>query len=166
LVSTFELPLSPQFSGSHQRQRFLCHGRFSQAIWNPGFISRDQNIFLLVTLEQPGNAEGYKNSFLSPTRFQWESQNQTKQGDKRGRSIHNHRALGIDVHLFVRAQSKLPGGKGAPFTYAGQLSLCLGGREPITVVWNPSEPILQLCARLRVPPGARRSLNEADFKIG
>ncbi|HEV8483775.1 MAG TPA: DUF3427 domain-containing protein, partial [Blastocatellia bacterium] len=128
---------------------------YSEAIWNVGFVSQDQHTFLLVTLQKPGQGAAYQNSFLSPNKFQWESQNQTKQGDKRGRSIRDHKDLGIDVHLFVRERPKLPGGKGAPFTYCGPVEfVSWEGEKPITVVWNLSEPIPEaLREKLHVPPG-------------
>jgi len=126
---------------------------YSEAIWNVGFVRQDQHTFLLVTLQKPGKAAGYQNSFLSPSRFQWESQNQTKQGDKRGRSIRDHSDLGIDVHLFVRERPKLPGGKSAPFTYCGPVEfVSWDGEKPVTVLWNLPEPVPEaLRDKLQVP---------------
>lgn len=53
--------------------------------------------------------------------FHWQSQASTSPGGKRGREIVEHRALGIQIHLFVR-ETKLAGGKAAPFVYHGRVT--------------------------------------------
>jgi hypothetical protein len=47
----------------------------------------------------------YKDHFLSPTEFEWQSQNRTSQGSA-GQDIQKHVERGIAVHLFVRAASR------------------------------------------------------------
>jgi superfamily II DNA or RNA helicase len=129
---------------------------YSDSVWRQGFVQQGEHTFLFVTLEKADQAAAYqyKDHFVSPTRFQWQSQNRTTQGSKHGRSIRDHKELGIDVHLFVRAQSKLPGGRGAPFTYCGPVEfVSWEGEKPVTVLWNLYEPIPQaLRDKLRVPP--------------
>lgn len=127
---------------------------YSEAQWNQGFVRQDEHTFLFVTLQSPSQA-GYKNHFLSPTTFQCESQNRTTQGSKHGRSICDHGNLGISVHLFVRERSKLPGGRGAPFTYCGPVEfVSWEGEKPITVVWKLSAPVPDVLRdKLQVPPG-------------
>ncbi len=79
--------------------------KFSQAIWNAGFVvitpANPQHLILLVTLDkgQMGESHQYGDKFLSPDVFQWQSQNQTTQISKNGRLIQGHAALGISVHL-------------------------------------------------------------------
>jgi len=116
---------------------------YSEALWNQGFVRQDEHTFLLVTLQRPGQAAAYKNHFLSPRRFQWESQNRTTHGSKHGRSICDHRDLGIDIHLFVRERSKLPGGRGAPFTYCGPVEF---------VSWGGGEADNRLMETFRADP--------------
>jgi hypothetical protein len=128
---------------------------YSEALWNQGFVRQDEHTFLFVTLQRPSQVAGYQNYFLSPRTFQWESQNRTAQSSKHGRSIYDHSNLGISVHLFVRERSKLPGGRGAPFTYCGPIEfVSWEGEKPVTVLWKLSEPIPEaLRDKLHVPPG-------------
>jgi superfamily II DNA or RNA helicase/HKD family nuclease/diadenosine tetraphosphate (Ap4A) HIT family hydrolase len=128
---------------------------YSEALWNQGFVRQDEHTFLFVTLQRPSQVAGYQNHFLSPRTFQWESQNRTAQSSKHGRSICDHSKLGISVHLFVRERSKLPGGRGAPFTYCGPVEfVSWEGEKPVTVIWNLSEPIpVPLRDKLQVPQG-------------
>jgi hypothetical protein len=130
---------------------------YSEALWNQGFVRQDEHTFLFVTLQRPSQA-GYQNHFLSSSTFQWESQNRTAQTSKPGRSICDHGKLGILVHLFVRERSKLPGGRGAPFTYCGPVEfVSWEGEKPITVLWNLSEPVPEaLRDKLQVPQGDGR----------
>lgn len=131
---------------------------YSDAVWRQGFVRQDEHTFLFVTLEKTDQAAEYqyKDHFVSPTRFQWQSQNRTAQDSSHGRSICDHKELGISVHLFVRAQKKLSGGRGAPFTYCGQVEFASWeGEKPVTVLWKLSEPIPEaLRYILQVPAGA------------
>jgi uncharacterized protein DUF3427 len=84
---------------------------------NVGFVKRNTHIFLLTTLDKAGHAPGfqYKDHFVSPTDFEWQSQNRTSQASADGQDIQKHAERGLAVHLFVRHQKKLPGGGSAPF---------------------------------------------------
>jgi hypothetical protein len=77
---------------------------FNQGTWNVGFIVSQPHVFLLVTLrkEDMNPHHQYADHFLSDKGFSWQSQNRTSQPSKHGQMIHDHRALGIHVHLFVR----------------------------------------------------------------
>lgn len=127
---------------------------FSMGTWNQGFVQIDRHVFLLVTLDKGGlnRDHRYDDRFLSPSKFAWQSQNKTSQGSKHGQIIHDHRALGFDVHLFVR-RSKLVDGKGAPFVYCGQVDFHnWEGERPIAVEWNLRESVPErLQAQLQVP---------------
>jgi hypothetical protein len=120
---------------------------FSQARWNAGFVvitpEAPKHLCLLVTLEKDGMEEHfhYQNRFLPDGRFQWQSQNQTRQAGKHGRLIHDHEASGIAVHLFVRAR-KRDGGAAAPFIYCGPVRFeSWHGEKPITVNWTLDHPL-------------------------
>jgi superfamily II DNA or RNA helicase/diadenosine tetraphosphate (Ap4A) HIT family hydrolase/HKD family nuclease len=109
---------------------------FSTAIWNAGFVVRPGHIFLLVTLSKKGKSTEfqYRDRFLSPTEFQWESQNKTAQDSAHGRLISTHQQQGIPMHLFVRATGKPAGGGPAPFVYCGDVEFAgWEGDKPITV---------------------------------
>jgi hypothetical protein len=129
---------------------------FSEAIWNTGFVPTAQHVFLLVTLEKGAmvGEHQYKDHFLSPDRFQWESQNRTTQGGKHGRLLRNHAKEGVQVHLFVRvSKQRRSTGGAAPFVYCGPVFFeSWKGEKPITVVWKLSEPVPKdLRETLKVP---------------
>ncbi len=86
----------------------------------------------------------YRDRFLSPATFQWQSQNQTTREGKRGRLIAGHEVNGHAVHLFIRGTKKVQG-RAAPFLYCGEVRfLDWEGERPITVRWELPEA---------VPPG-------------
>jgi Domain of unknown function (DUF3427) len=117
---------------------------FSTAIWNVGFVKRPGHIFLLVTLDKAGHGEDfqYKDHCITPTEFEWQSQNRTGQASADGQDIEKHAARGIAVHLFVRSQKKRAGGGAAPFVYCGDVEFVAGrGAKPITVQWKLSEAV-------------------------
>jgi superfamily II DNA or RNA helicase/diadenosine tetraphosphate (Ap4A) HIT family hydrolase len=119
-----------------------------------GIVHRPDSITFFVTLDKGalGEAYQYRDRFLSPTEFQWQSQNRNTQASKIGQDIRNHRERGIDVHLFVRAQSKV-NGKTIPFIYCGTLEFeRWEGEKPITVWWRLREPVPERVQReLDVP---------------
>jgi superfamily II DNA or RNA helicase/HKD family nuclease len=121
----------------------LKHSEF----WRQGFIRQGSNTFLLVTLDKSGQEQAfqYQDHFISPTTFQWQSQNQTARESKAGESIRDHQQKGIDIHLFVRAKGKTPEGRGAPFYYLGCVEfVSWEGDRPITVQWRLKAPVPRL----------------------
>jgi serine/threonine protein kinase len=127
---------------------------FSQAIWNVGYVRRDKLLFLLVTLEKEGVEEKfqYKDHFLGPELFQWQSQNRTRKDSQDGQALSRHRELGFTVHLFVRATKKLKG-RPVPFRYCGEVSFVEWENEaPITIRWRLAHPVPEhLREELQVP---------------
>jgi len=130
----------------------LRHSEF----WRQGFIRQGNLTFLLVTLDKSAHDEAFKyqDHFISSTEFQWQSQNQTTQTSKAGESIRDHRKLGIEVHLFVRAKGRGAEGRGAPFYYMGRVDFkSWEGNKPITVRWGMKSPVPKpLWTELGVPP--------------
>jgi hypothetical protein len=95
-------------------------------------------MLLFVTLNKEGLGQqyGYRDKFISREIFQWQSQNQTKQQGTVGQRIRNHRAQGVEIHLFVRQNAK-ENGHTLPFVYCGQLEFMdWEGERPITVRWK------------------------------
>ena len=127
---------------------------FNPGAWNVGFVVSPPHIFLLVTLtkEDMNPEHQYSDHFLSDLEFNWQSQNRTTQESKHGQILHDHRARGFHVHLFVRPTKKT-GQKPTPFTYCGEVDfVSWEGNSPITVHWRLREGIQQsLQAILRVP---------------
>jgi hypothetical protein len=63
--------------------------------------------------------------------------------------LHDHREMGIQVHLFVRPTKKT-GQKPTPFTYCGEVEfVSWEGDSPITIRWRLKE---------RVPPPVQAPL--------
>ena len=117
---------------------------FSGAVWNKGFVRRDDKTFLLVTLDKAGKAEEhqYEDHFESADVFEWQSQNQTRRDSPTGESIAQHESLGIEIHLFVRAKSKTAAGTANPFVYCGPVRFVSWEKDsPITVTWRLGEPV-------------------------
>lgn len=129
---------------------FEFRGREAQS----GVVIRPGLTLLFVTLDKSTAEEAhkYKDEFLSPTEFQWQSQNRTKPDSKAGREIADHRALNRAIYLFVRAQAKVRG-RAESFIYCGELTFDhweIG--TPITVWWRLEASIPRaLWNELRVP---------------
>src|SRR5205814_8492803 len=97
-----------------------------------------QHIFLLVNLEEQGGNPEYRyvNQFVSNHEFSWQSQKRTAQDSRSGQMIRDHKAMGLDVHLLVRA------GRRGPFIYCGELDIgSWEGNSPISVQWRLREPV-------------------------
>jgi hypothetical protein len=108
-----------------------------------GVVQRPGAIILFVTLDKTGKPKEhkYRDKFLSPTGFEWQSQNITRQSSELGRDIYTHKERGIDVHLFVRRTDKVRG-KTQMFIYCGTLEFQRWeGERPITVWWQLSQAV-------------------------
>lgn len=149
---------TPELWRSYPREKIppLVGLTFSSAFWQQGFVFVGGRIMvLLVTLEK-GDKEKqfqYEDRFLAPDLFQWQSQNRTAQDRAHGQAIRQHAQRGIAVHLFIRRETKLPGGRAAPFIYCGEVDFVeWEGNKPITVQWRLREPVPQrLRDLLKVP---------------
>lgn len=111
---------------------------FNPGNWHSGHvILNDKKAHvLLVTLNKQGKAEDhrYLDHWIDDHTFHWQSQNSTTPDSKRGREIIDHEKLGISLHLFVR-DTKLAGGKAAPFVYHGPVRYrSHSGSGPMSVV--------------------------------
>ena len=131
---------------------------YSERYWGQGFVRQGNHAFLFVTLDKSAHVEAfqYKDHFLSPDGFQWQSQNRTARENATGISIQQHKERGITVHLFVRPRAKTGDGRGAAFYYCGPVEfVSWTGDRPITVVWKLTAPVPRaLWTELRVPDGA------------
>jgi hypothetical protein len=131
---------------------------FNPAIWNQGFIAADGHVIILVTLDKGGlnKDHRYEDHFLSPDRFQWQSQNRTKQDSNHGRLIRTHKERGVPIHLFVRNRKVLDG-QAAPFVYCGEVAFeSWEGEQPISVIWQLREAVpVELRGALNVPDDPR-----------
>ncbi|MCC7374749.1 MAG: DUF3427 domain-containing protein [Verrucomicrobiales bacterium] len=115
--------------------------QFNTGSWNQGFVVKDRDVFLLVTLEKDDLQEDhkYRHRFLSPTIFEWQSQNRTRRDSNHGELLRDHAKNGVAVHLFVHG-SKKRSGRPSGFTYCGEVQFVdWEGDEPITVCWRITE---------------------------
>ncbi|MHC4932289.1 MAG: DUF3427 domain-containing protein, partial [Planctomycetota bacterium] len=132
---------------------------FTSTRWQQGFVPFDKDIFLFVTLDKESHPEQhrYEDRFLSPTQFEWQSQNRTTQQGKHGQMIKDHAARGITIHLFVRSESKR-GSRAAPFIYCGPVRFeRWEGERPIRVWWALENAVPErLWGRLSVPSALAR----------
>jgi SOS-response transcriptional repressor LexA len=121
----------------------LFKEEFNPGNWNTGHVvlNDQRGHVLLVTLNKQGKSEEhrYHDYWVDESTFHWQSQNSTTPESKRGRELIDHRERGMAVHLFVR-DSKLAGGKGAPFTYYGAVTYeSHKGSAPMSIVWCVQE---------------------------
>ena len=118
---------------------------FNPGNWNSGHVVlNDRKVHvILVTISKQGKAEDhrYVDHWIDDRSFHWQSQNQTGPNDNRGKSIIDHEKLGIAIHLFVR-NTKLLGGKAAPFQYCGPIRYMRhSGSKPMSVIFDVPEMV-------------------------
>jgi superfamily II DNA or RNA helicase len=80
----------------------------------------------------------YADRAISPTLFQWESQNATTPDRGAGERYINHRDRGSTVHLFFRGTKEADGDLGAPpYLYAGPATyVSHTGDRPMRILWK------------------------------
>jgi superfamily II DNA or RNA helicase/HKD family nuclease len=106
--------------------------------WVPG----DQSDVFFVTLVKTeahfSPTTMYADHAISPTLFQWESQNATAERSATGQRYIRHREMGTSVHLFVRETKTADGTLGTPpYLYAGPMSyVSHTGERPMRILWH------------------------------
>jgi SOS-response transcriptional repressor LexA len=113
---------------------------FNPGNWQSGHVTLNEKKahILLVTLNKQGKAleHRYTDHWIDERKFHWQTQNSTTPQSKKGEQIIEHEKKGIGIHLFVR-DTKLRGGKAAPFTYHGKVRYVRHtGTEPMNVTWE------------------------------
>jgi len=151
----------PELWRSYSREEIpgLFGLKFNRSVWQTGFVVQPEHIFLLVTLEKGDMQEQfrYQDRFLGADLFQWQSQNQTRQTDKRGQALRHHAERGIQVHLFARRTGKTDS-RATPFIYCGEVDFeDWEGEKPITVRWRMRDPLPERLQELLTVPGKRRT---------
>ena len=128
---------------------------FNTGAWNQGIIVKENNMFLLVTLEKEDldRDHQYNDKFLGNNLFQWESQNRNTQASNRGQMLKFHKEKEINIHLFIRRNKRAAGGSASPFIYCGKIDFVdWEGERPIKVQWHLNEPVPErLREVLKVP---------------
>ena len=102
--------------------------------------SAKPDYFIFVNLHKNENIKesiNYKDKFITPGVFQWQSPNSTTQDSEVGQNIIFNYKLGINLHLFVRKFEKVEGVI-QPFVYLGKVipfSDTAEGNKPITILF-------------------------------
>jgi superfamily II DNA or RNA helicase/HKD family nuclease len=80
----------------------------------------------------------YADRAISPTLFQWESQNATSEASPTGQRYVHHHERGSSVHLFFRESKEADGDLGAPaYLYAGPATyVSHTGERPMRIIWK------------------------------
>ena len=80
----------------------------------------------------------YADRAITPSVFQWESQNATTEASFAGQRYVHHRERGSTVHLFMRDSPEQDGALGAPaYFYAGTGSyISHTGERPMRIQWK------------------------------
>ncbi|HEX6869560.1 MAG TPA: DUF3427 domain-containing protein [Micromonosporaceae bacterium] len=85
----------------------------------------------------------YADRAITPTVFQWESQNTTRPGSPTGQRYIHHAERGSTVHLFLRDTKEPDGDLGVPpYLYAGTMTYVRHtGERPMRIQWRLHQPL-------------------------
>lgn len=84
----------------------------------------------------------YNDYAITPKRFHWESQSQTREGSDTGKRYIDHQSRGSRVALFIRQAKKDSFGRTAPYLCAGLANYVSHvGEKPMAVTWNLQQPL-------------------------
>lgn len=101
-----------------------------------GLLVNGNEFFLFVDLHKEADVKesiNYKDKFITPSKFQWQSVNSTTQQSERGKNIIFNKQRGVNLHLFIRKYREIDG-KTEPYIYIGKgNSVQYEGDKPITV---------------------------------
>ena len=108
--------------------------------------SAKPDYFIFVNLHKNANIKesiNYKDKFITPGVFQWQSPNSTTQDSEVGQNIIFSYKRGINLHLFVRKFEEVEGVT-QPFVYLGKVvpfSDAAEGNKPITIHFALENPV-------------------------
>ncbi|MBT2655017.1 DEAD/DEAH box helicase [Bacillus sp. ISL-18] len=101
-----------------------------------GLLANGNEYFLFIDLHKEEDVKesiNYKDKFINPHEFQWQSVNSTTQQSERGKNIIFNKQRGVNLHLFIRKYREIDG-KTEPYIYIGKgNSVYFEGDKPITV---------------------------------
>lgn len=103
----------------------LCgYKKAHSAFRGQGLLTLDKpNYYIFVNLHKDANIKqsiNYKDKFIRPDIFQWESPNSTTQNSEVGKNLIYGEERGIKLHLFVRKFEEIEGVT-QPFMYLGEV---------------------------------------------
>jgi superfamily II DNA or RNA helicase len=97
--------------------------RIHSSFRGQGLITYENDFFIFVDLHKDQDIKAsinYKDQFINPSMFQWESPNTTSPHTGQGERLISHKAQDISMHLFARKFRQVEGAA-QPFTYFGKL---------------------------------------------
>ena len=112
-------------------------GTFGSGVYFARDAGADLFFVTLIKTEQHFSPTTmYADAAISPTLFQWESQNATRADSPTGRRYRNHGDEGTSVHLFLRESKDGVLGT-APYLYAGPMDYrSHTGERPMRILWE------------------------------
>ena len=119
--------------------QFLSENTAMKGTWREGVKRVGQDYFLFINLNKDKDVDAhlhYKDYFMDPRTFHWQSQNQTSHSSKVGQHYINHKQLDYRIHIFVRKQVKQYNIT-LPFMYLGQVYyVSSSGDKPMSIIWK------------------------------
>ncbi|WP_124726878.1 DUF3427 domain-containing protein [Staphylospora marina] len=117
----------------------LSGSKDKEGSWREGVSCVGDHYFLFVNLnkgESVAEHLKYKDYFIDPSHFHWQSQNQTSHESMRGKDYVLHKERGKHIHLFVRKFEKMHG-LTLPFMYLGEVDYVSShGDKPMNITWR------------------------------
>ena len=115
-----------------------------EGTWREGVRRVNNNYLIFITLNKSKKVEDhllYKDYFIDPHHFHWQSQNQTSHDSPVGQNFINHRQKEYKIHLFVRKFSEMHDIT-LPFIYLGKVDyVSSNGDKPMNVIWKLHQPV-------------------------
>ncbi|MFK0572052.1 DUF3427 domain-containing protein [Endozoicomonas sp.] len=119
--------------------QFLSEDTAMRGSWREGVKRVDHDYFLFINLNKDKAVDAhlhYKDYFMDPRTFHWQSQNQTSHSSSVGQHFVHHKKQNYRIHLFVRKQVKQYNIT-LPFMYLGSVDyVSSSGDKPMSVVWK------------------------------
>jgi superfamily II DNA or RNA helicase/HKD family nuclease len=120
--------------------QFLSEDTAMKGSWREGVKRVGMDYFLFINLQKDEDTVEehllYKDYFIDPRTFHWQSQNQTSHNSVVGQHYVNHKTTGHRIHLMIRKRSKQYGVT-LPFTYMGLADyVSSNGNNPMSIVWK------------------------------
>ena len=119
--------------------QFLSEDTAKKGTWREGVKRIGQDYFLFINLNKDEEVDDhlhYKDYFMDPRTFHWQSQNQTSHSSTVGQHFVHHRETGHRIHIFVRKMVKQYNIT-LPFMYLGQADYVdSNGDKPMSIVWK------------------------------
>lgn len=140
--------LKPYYEYSMRDTALLCnYKKIHSSFRGQGLLtSAKPDYFIFVNLHKNENIKesiNYKDKFITPSVFQWQSPNSTTQESEVGQNIIFSYERGINLHLFVRKFEEIEGVT-QPFVYLGKVepfSDTAEGDKPITIHFALENPV-------------------------